>query len=194
MKVVRLSDLRIGRLYPHEGFLLLIYVRGWVDPRATMRPEGLSHWKIPVNPSGIEPATFRLLTQCLNQLRQRVPVSLTRKTWCQERHQYPCLEPDWQWKTELYALTTVSAGSDLTSLFLWISQRFQSVLYWSCLRLWAQYSTHLLLSYVLWVNARFSNHRKSSSCGSNSPFVLNNKRSTRNVIETFVYSGSGFSE
>jgi hypothetical protein len=29
-----------------------------------MRPEGLSHWKIPVTPSGIKPATFRFVAHC----------------------------------------------------------------------------------------------------------------------------------
>jgi hypothetical protein len=67
MKVVRLPALGTGRLYPQEIFLVLISVRRWVDPRATVRPVGLCQWKIP-----LEPATLQLAAQCLKQLRHRV--------------------------------------------------------------------------------------------------------------------------
>jgi hypothetical protein len=78
MKVVRLSALNTGRLYLQEIFLALISVRGLVDPRAMVLPEGLCQRKIPVTSMGIEPATIRLVAHCFNRQRHRVPADNVR--------------------------------------------------------------------------------------------------------------------
>jgi hypothetical protein len=80
MKVVRLSALGTGRLYPQEVFLVLISTRGWINSRVVVRLEGLCQWKILMTPSGIEPATSRLIAQCLKPTISYEQVKIRYKT------------------------------------------------------------------------------------------------------------------
>jgi hypothetical protein len=47
-------------------------LEAWVNLRTIVQPEGLYQLKFPMTPSGIEPTTFWLVAQCLNQLHHCV--------------------------------------------------------------------------------------------------------------------------
>jgi hypothetical protein len=59
---VKLSALRACRPLPAGRLVVLIPVRGRVDPRAIVLLEGLGQMKNAMTSSGIESATFRLVT------------------------------------------------------------------------------------------------------------------------------------
>jgi hypothetical protein len=63
-----------GRFLPPERFLVLISVRGWIDPRAIVRLDELGKLK-KFTSSGTWTVTFWPVAQCLNQLRYRVPLN-----------------------------------------------------------------------------------------------------------------------
>jgi hypothetical protein len=64
--VVRLSTLCASHCLPPGRFLVLISLRGWVNPRAIVRLEGLGQLKNPMTSLGIKTASIRFVAQCLS--------------------------------------------------------------------------------------------------------------------------------
>jgi hypothetical protein len=77
MKVVRLSAIRTGRLYPTGNTPGTHFCYRLSRPQGHSATERIMSMKIPITPSGIEPLTFRLVARCLNQLCQLVPPMYT---------------------------------------------------------------------------------------------------------------------
>jgi hypothetical protein len=74
---------------------LFIYVRRWVNPRATVSLEALGKFKN-YHSSRIEPVISRLAAQCINQLRYRVSPNKTKVNLSQDSgfHEYESLNSD----------------------------------------------------------------------------------------------------
>jgi len=64
----KLSALRTGHFYPQEIVLVLISVRGWVEPRVIVHSEGFYVNENPLTPAGIESVTFRFVALCYRSL------------------------------------------------------------------------------------------------------------------------------
>jgi hypothetical protein len=75
---VWLSALLVDRTLPPKGFVVLISVTDRISPRATMQLKGLDQMINSAISSGIEPATFRLVAQCLNNLISAGSVHIAR--------------------------------------------------------------------------------------------------------------------
>ena len=74
MKVVRLSAVYTGCLYPPRKYSWYSFLlQGESTPGPYCGRKDYVNEKNLMTQSGIEPATFRLVAQCLNQLHYRVP-------------------------------------------------------------------------------------------------------------------------
>jgi len=58
------SPTHLPSLYPRRYSCYTFLFRNWIDSRAIMQTEGLRQQRIPMTPSGIEPATFLASTNC----------------------------------------------------------------------------------------------------------------------------------
>ena len=121
---------------PPGIFLVLIFTRGWVDPRAMVQSEGNMSLKNPLTPPGIDPGTIRLVVQRLNHYATPGPqiyyVHCTKLVTACYTHPQPV-----QWHSYFPGILIRHAKSYIFTLLRWET-------FWLALWLWimhANYST-----------------------------------------------------
>jgi len=80
MKVLRLSALSTGRLYP-ENISGNHFCQRLNQPQEHSVAERIMSMKIPMIPLGIESATFQLVAQFMKQIRLRLPAKIILTEW-----------------------------------------------------------------------------------------------------------------
>ena len=114
--VVRLPDLRTGSICPQEMLLVLISVRGWVDPRATVRSKGVHvNEMVSMTPAGIEPTTFRFVAQHISHCATAIPTVAV--FWFNIRV-FPLLAMFFQALAQQFY--TFSVSSSFLSTWIWL--------------------------------------------------------------------------
>jgi len=64
------------KISAHQGGEVVSRTHRRVGPMAIMPAEELCQRRIPMTPLGNEPVTFRLVAQCINELRHRAPYDI----------------------------------------------------------------------------------------------------------------------
>jgi hypothetical protein len=142
--MTRLSALRTSHLYPP-------FILEAVDPRATVRPEGLGKWKIPMTPPGIKPAFSAVShpTAPLNWIFKEIEENNIFRFLCElfeKNVSYPQMES----KRYCFSICQKVYGYGRLLYRLHIHEFQQTAMSWHSLEVWNSYGlSRLKLSTLL---------------------------------------------
>ena len=171
MKVTVLSALRTGRIYFQEISLVNVSVRGWVEPKAILRPQWFRQWKMTVTPSGKHSPTFPNVAQCHN--KPRIVTVYLRECQCMDVFlflpykwtQAPLLSSflyPWTINSPLFFLSSPIFSPRVETTLVQAHRRYHSP-FWSFFALLPTSFSHILyiFSFLLVYRTGLLSHRMS---------------------------------